>query len=92
MLKAFNAHLSDLGIKPGNKILLACSGGADSTALACLLKEGAYDFSLAHVNYLLRGSDSKKDEAFVKALSSKFKVPYHSIRFETRRIAKDGGL
>jgi tRNA(Ile)-lysidine synthase len=88
MLKAFNAHLSDLGIKPGNKILLACSGGADSTALACLLKEGAYDFSLAHVNYLLRGSDSKKDEAFVKALSSKFKVPYHSIRFETRRIAK----
>ena len=31
-----------------DKLLLAISGGADSVALALLLKEGGYNFEMAH--------------------------------------------
>ena len=56
--------------KRGERILVGFSGGADSTALMLALwhMKSKFGFSLlaAHVNYNLRGKDSKEDEAFVK--------------------------
>ena len=60
----------------GNKIVLAVSGGPDSTCLLDIfsrLKKN-YDLELiiAHVNYGLRGKDSEKDEKFVRKLAEKY--------------------
>tara|TARA_B100000683_G_scaffold53396_1_gene51038 strand:- start:1186 stop:2523 length:1338 start_codon:yes stop_codon:yes gene_type:complete len=58
----------------GDKLLLACSGGSDSTLLAYFLKKHKYDFAIAHVNYGLRGDDSFKDEAFIKELAKRLGI------------------
>lgn len=48
-------------LEKNKKYLLACSYGPDSMALLWMLKEGNYNFSLAHVNYGLRGEESDKE-------------------------------
>ncbi len=51
------------------KIQLACSGGADSTALLISLLEIGAKPSVLHVNYQLRGNESQADEKFVRRLA-----------------------
>lgn len=62
--------------KKGDKILLAVSGGPDSTALldifSKLKKKYALELAIVHVNYGLRGKDSQKDEEFVRKLAEKY--------------------
>lgn len=70
-----------------DKLLLAISGGADSVALALLLKEGGYNFEMAHCNFNLRGEESDADEYFVKILSKKLDVHYHTKTFNTNEYA-----
>ena len=70
-----------------DKLLLAISGGADSVALALLLKEGGYKFEMAHCNFNLRGEESDADEGFVKILSEKLGVHYHTKTFNTNEYA-----
>lgn len=48
------------------KLLVACSGGADSIALLNALIELNYKPDVLHVNYGLRGSESEGDEQFVR--------------------------
>jgi tRNA(Ile)-lysidine synthase len=53
----------------GQHLLVAASGGADSTAVLALLLELAPSWNLSltavHINYRLRGNESETDEAFV---------------------------
>ena len=70
-----------------DKLLLAISGGADSVALALLLKEGGYKFEMAHCNFNLRGEESDADEDFVKILSETLGVHYHTKTFNTNEYA-----
>jgi tRNA(Ile)-lysidine synthase len=58
------------------RIVAACSGGADSTALLLALHE-LPDFAIvcAHINHHLRGAESDADEAFVRDLCSRLGVP-----------------
>jgi tRNA(Ile)-lysidine synthase len=64
--------------KKGDKIVVACSGGPDSTCLldifAKLQKKYDLELKVAHVNYGLRGKDSDKDTEFVSKLEKKYKV------------------
>jgi len=58
----------------GDKIILAVSGGPDSSCLDIFSKlQSKYDLRLAiaHVNYSLRGGDSRKDEEFVRKLAKR---------------------
>ena len=64
-------------VYPGHSILVACSGGGDSVALAHVLLELGYAVSLAHVNYHLRGQDSEEDEELVKRLAKEWGIPVH---------------
>ena len=48
----------------GERVLVALSGGADSTALLLSLKELGYHVFAVHVNHNLRGDESLRDEAF----------------------------
>lgn len=64
---------------PGEHVVCAVSGGADSVALLhCLLRlRGELDItvSAAHFNHHLRGAESDRDEAFVRTLCQTFGVP-----------------
>lgn len=71
-----------------HRLVLALSGGLDSVVLAHLLKQGDFDFVVAHCNFKLRGADSNKDEKFCKSLAEELKVPFFSIQFDTKSYAR----
>lgn len=73
----FREHWAGFKIPSDATLLLAFSGGADSTALFHLLRESGIPFSAAHVNYGLRGEESQNDEAFCKALCKAHSIPLY---------------
>ena len=68
-------------ICPGDHIICALSGGADSVALLWslyLLKDSfGIRLSAAHFNHHLRGDESDEDEAFVRRLCHHYDVPLY---------------
>ena len=68
-------------IQKGDKIVCAVSGGADSMALLWALyllkEEWDLDISAAHFNHHLRGSESDRDEAFVRDFCDGYGIPLH---------------
>jgi tRNA(Ile)-lysidine synthase len=65
-------------------LLLAISGGLDSVVLAHLLSQNNFVFSMAHMNFQLRGEDSNKDEEFVKELANQL-----DVRIYVKRVGID---
>ena len=57
------------------KILLAHSGGVDSSVLAFLLVQEKLNFSVAHCNFQLRGAESDSDLQFVRKWCLENKIP-----------------
>ncbi|MFT4092813.1 MAG: tRNA lysidine(34) synthetase TilS [Niabella sp.] len=72
-----------------NRLLVAVSGGVDSVVLCHLCKRSGLAFGIAHCNFQLRGTDSIRDEAFVKDMSTQLEVPFYSVRFNTRAFAEE---
>ena len=68
-------------VKPGDTVVCAVSGGADSMALlfAFYLKKEALGIHLeaAHFNHQLRGEESDGDEDFVREFCDRFDIPLH---------------
>jgi tRNA(Ile)-lysidine synthase len=66
-------------IQPGDTVICAVSGGADSMALLWsmyLLKEKlAIRLRAAHFNHQLRGEESNRDESFVRVFCQRFDIP-----------------
>jgi tRNA(Ile)-lysidine synthase len=57
-------------------IVVAISGGADSTALLLAMVEMAgAGLRAAHVNHHLRGTESDDDEAYVRELCARYDIP-----------------
>jgi tRNA(Ile)-lysidine synthase len=63
-------------------VLVACSGGADSVFLLCLLVARAQEMGLqlhvAHYNHRWRGEESDNDASFVESLAASFNLPFLS--------------
>ncbi len=66
-------------LNPGDRIVVAVSGGPDSVALlGCLVALSArwnWELSIGHVNHGLRGAESDEDVDFVKTLGKHFDLP-----------------
>ena len=81
------------GVVDGDRIIVALSGGADSTALLSVLLELSKEFSslkimAAHVNHKLRGEESERDEAFVTCLCKEKGVELFIHREDVASLAK----
>jgi tRNA(Ile)-lysidine synthase len=77
-------------IKPGAKVIVALSGGADSVCLLHLLS-GLRDklglsLEACHVNHMLRGEASDRDEDFVRELCSRLGIPLHVRRVDVNSL------
>jgi tRNA(Ile)-lysidine synthase len=68
--------------------LLAVSGGVDSVALAHLMHIIGAKCTIAHVNFQLRGSESIRDEHFVRQLGEQLGFPVMVQSFETTKYAE----
>lgn len=80
MLNKLPAFIRQQGlISPGEEVVCAVSGGADSMALLFalyLLKEKlGIRLSAAHFNHNLRGAESDGDEAFVREFCDRYDTP-----------------
>lgn len=73
---------------PGDTVICAVSGGADSVALLFnlyLLKDTlGIRLEAAHFNHRLRGQESDADEAFVRELCGRYDIPLHVGAGEVR--------
>ena len=71
-------------IMPGVRVLCAVSGGVDSMYLlhqmTALGAQRGFAVGCAHFNHGLRGAESDRDEAFVRAQCKKLGVPFYAGR------------
>jgi tRNA(Ile)-lysidine synthase len=80
MLADFVGHVRREGLlAPGDRVLVACSGGADSTALTLLVARASRRLSLgavtiAHLDHGLR-KGSRADARFVERLAARLSLP-----------------
>ena len=83
-------------IRPGDRLGVAVSGGADSVALLRLILEQRAQLgivlSVIHFNHKLRGDESEADQAFVRELAADHQLEYHSSEADTRRFAREKEL
>jgi tRNA(Ile)-lysidine synthase len=82
-------------LKPGLRLAVGLSGGADSVALLCALAERRGELGLvlhaAHLHHGLRGDEADGDLAFARALASRLGVPFHEARVDAGAAAKASG-
>ncbi|QPJ63448.1 MAG: tRNA lysidine(34) synthetase TilS [Candidatus Nitronauta litoralis] len=78
-----------------SKVLLALSGGPDSTALVHVLSglSAKLNISLgvAHLNHQMRGEESNKDAEFVQILADEFHLPCHVKAMDVKDWAEREG-
>ncbi len=83
-------------MRPGDRVGVAVSGGADSVALLRLLLEVREQLgivlSVVHFNHRIRGSDADADEAFVRDLARNFDLEFHCDSADTPAYAAEHKL
>ena len=89
MLQDFNSHIqAKFPFLADSNLLIACSGGIDSTVLSYLCMKIGLRIGLAHCNFKLREFESDKDENFVRAFGEKNKIPVFVKSFEAQNYGK----
>lgn len=88
--RTLQQHLTEDAIEPSvlkhlqraGQVLVACSGGADSVFLLCVLVARAHELGLqvhvAHYNHRWRSEESDADATFVASLAASFNLPFLS--------------
>lgn len=80
----------------GDRVLAAISGGADSSAMLCILKNLEkrlmITLSAIHINHNLRGSESKRDEEFCVELCKKLNIKLKTVSVDVKDFCKINGV
>ena len=83
-------------LRPGDRVIAAVSGGADSVCLLWALQKIAPELPaflrVVHVHHGLRGEEADRDERFVEDLCRKLEIPFQTVRCNAAEYAKDHGL
>lgn len=83
-------------IQPGDKIVAAVSGGADSCALLLVLAELkdvlGVSIHVGHLHHGLRGRDADEDLEFVQRLAQSLNLPFSSERVSVPAIMEADAL
>jgi len=81
-------------LSKGDRVLIGVSGGPDSMALLHILnklqKEYNLELFVAHLNHGLRGSESDRDEKFVKEACKKMGINFFSKKISPRDLHASG--
>jgi len=93
VLRKLHSHLVRTQLlSAGDRVAVACSGGADSTALAVALAELRQELgvvvSVAHLNHGLR-VEADADEKFVRELAASLGSEFHAAAVDVRAISQD---
>jgi len=83
-------------IHTGDRLLLACSGGADSVAAVLTFHElkNLYNLQLGivHTDHQLRGAESAEDMQFVEHLANRLDLSFYGTTLEVpSRVEAEGG-
>ncbi len=82
-------------IVPGETVLLSMSAGKDSIALFYLMERLKEDISFKtavfHLNHLARGKESDRDEEYIRHLTEKHNITFHSMKYDFS-INRIGGI
>lgn len=80
----------------GDKVIVALSGGADSTVLLHVFHSIKEKYNLtiyaAHLNHGLRGAEAERDEAFCKILCENYNIELFVKRLNIKELAKQNKL
>jgi tRNA(Ile)-lysidine synthase len=77
---------------PASQYILACSAGVDSMVLFHTFLAQQLPFSVAHVNYQLRGEDSEADARMIRDLCLLHKISFHERTLDLgERLTLEGG-
>lgn len=78
--------------KPGMRLGVGLSGGADSVALLCTLAQRRSGLGLvlhaAHLHHGLRGEEADDDLEFCRELAERLQIPFHEARVDTAAEAR----
>jgi tRNA(Ile)-lysidine synthase len=78
-------------LRPGLRLAVGLSGGADSVALVRVLAERSRELGLvlhvAHLHHGLRGEEADSDLAFARALAAQLGLPFHEARVDAGATA-----
>ena len=69
------------------KVVVTCSGGADSILLLHILNKLGFDCIVAHCNFHLRGDESDRDEHFVREFCKRESLTLLVQHFDTKQFA-----
>lgn len=90
VLQAVRLPLDTEYLRPGLRLAVGVSGGADSVGLLRALaeqRELGLVLHVAHLHHGLRGEEADGDLEFVRALAERLNLPFHETRVETSAAA-----
>ncbi len=82
-------------ISPGDRLLIAVSGGPDSLALLHVLVDLRQELDLhlevAHLQHGIRGEEAREDARFVAELAAKLGLPFHLKEISLPQLVSAAG-
>lgn len=80
----------------GDKVIVAISGGPDSTCLLYILNGFKEELGItligAHLNHCLRGKEADKDEEYAKMTCARLNIDFYSKKVDIHRISEEKNI
>lgn len=94
--KVINTIKANNMFQPGDKVIVAVSGGPDSICLLHILNSLREFLGIilvaAHVNHCLRGQEADKDESYVKEFCRGIGIECFVLRKNVHEVSKERGI